>query len=263
MNAETIKTQLRKLTSNQNTIAFFLVIIAIVVIYFAYSYLVKKATTPIDIVYATENLKEKDEITPDKISTVSLSGSFVTSSGSGLLQTKSKVVNKYVKTGYFIPQGSLFYQAAIATGNESDKTYYGDIQDGYTVFDLDVDFHSTYGCSIMPGNYIDIYFKATDDENKLIFGLFIKSIQVKQVVNEEGLDVFKNTDDGDQLNPKKLMFAVSDELYELLKICTKLGYQLIPVPRNSSYSENASETEIASESIRNYVLSKSVIFETN
>ena len=36
MNAETIKTQLRKLTSNQNTIAFFLVIIAIVVIYFAY-----------------------------------------------------------------------------------------------------------------------------------------------------------------------------------------------------------------------------------
>ena len=108
MNAETIKTQLRKLTSNQNTIAFFLVIIAIVVIYFAYSYLVKKATTPIDIVYATENLKEKDEITPDKISTVSLSGSFVTSSGSGLLQTKSKVVNKYVKTGYFIPRLGIF-----------------------------------------------------------------------------------------------------------------------------------------------------------
>ncbi|HPZ23702.1 MAG TPA: hypothetical protein PLC25_02535, partial [Bacilli bacterium] len=205
----------------------------------------------------------KDEITSDDVGTVKISGNFVTASGSGLIQSGRTVVGKYVANGYQIPKNSFFYTDAVASESEAATTEFSNIPDGYTIYRLPVTFHSTYGCSIMEGDYIDLYFKAKDvngtNSSNIIYGLFIKSIQVLKVVDKDGNDVFTNTDDDDQMVPKYIEFAVPIEYFTLLRKASLIpaDTELIPVPRNAGYSENPEDTTIASEAIENFILALS------
>lgn len=266
MNVEEIKTNIKRFFSNPNTLTFILVIILIVIIYFIYNSMINKAISPVTLPYANELLKEKTQITNEKISVVQISGTFVTGSGEGLVQNRGLINEAYVAEGYLIPKNSFFYKEALAAEETTAKNDFANLPDNYTIFQLEVDFHSTYGCSIMSGNYIDIYLKATSDNTdgsgkKIIFDKFIESIQVKKVVDKDGNDVFTYTDDDDEPNPKFLYFAVPIKYYELLYTATLIptnNIQLIPVPRNAGYSENPKETSIANEALEDFILSKAV-----
>lgn len=263
MKLDGVLSNVKKITSNPNTVSFVIVIVMIFVIYIAYAKLIDMATKPQDIPYATRSLKEKEQITLDKIGTVQLSGSFVNAQGNNLMTNKFQIRDQYVAPGYFIPQGSLFYKEAITTEATANQSPYAALEDGFTAFLLDVDFHSTYGCSIMPGDYIDLFFAGEDDNGKLIFGLFIKSIKVLQVVDNNGLDVFTNTADDAQFAPAQLGFGVPDTYYELLEKTVRLGYELIPVPRNTTYTENHEMTDIVSQSIMDFVIGQTSIKDSN
>lgn len=264
MNLDNVKNNVKRFFNNPNTLTFLLVIGLIVVIYFIYNYTVNRAISPVTIPYATKMITSKTKITNEMIGNVKISGSFVTSSGSGLLQSKGKILNQYVAEGYQIPENSFFYTEAVVPEESVNTTPFTDLPDNYTIYNLAVDFHSTYGCSIMPGNYIDLYFKAqindANGEQKVVFDQFVKSIQVYKVVDKDGVDVFSYSDDDKEPTPKYLYFAVPNEIFELLKLSEKVpegNIEIIPVPRNSGYSENPEETVIASEAIENYILSQS------
>ena len=262
MDTEKIKTSIKRFFSNPNTLTFFLVIGLVVVVYFIYNYTVNRAVSPVTIPYATKMLTSKTQITNDAIGTVKISGSFVTLSGNGLIQNKAKILNQYVAEGYQIPQNSFFYKEAIVDENQVSKTSFSDLPDNYNIYNLPVDFHSTYGCSIMPGNYIDLYFKAKDTEStgsKIIFELFIKSIQVYKVVDKDGVDVFSYADSDKEPTPKYIYFAVPNEIFELLRKAEKVpkgNIEIIPVPRNAGYSETPEETTVANEAVENFILSQ-------
>lgn len=261
MTVSEFKTQLKHFVSNKNTVTFLLVIVSIIVIYFAYNYLVNRAISPVNIPFSSTQINEKTQITNDMISTVKISGTFVATQGATLLQNKGQILNKYVKEGYQIPASSFFYQDAIVDEEESDKTAFDDLPDGYTLFKLPVDFHSTYGCSIMAGNYIDLYLKATDDDGKIIFDKFIKSIEVTKVVDSNGEDVFSSATEGEKPNPVALWFGVPADYHKLLRTATLISgnnIEIIPVPRNAGYSENPEETSIANPAIESFILSKAV-----
>lgn len=267
MNVEEIKTHVKRFFSNPNTVTFILVIVMIVVIYFIYNAVVQNATSPVTIPYSTTMIKEKTQITREMVGSISISGNFVTRSGEGLVQNMMQIVDSYVAKGYQIPDKSFFYHEALADENTSQETPFDNLPDGYTIFQLEVDFHSTYGCSIMSGNYIDIYLKATSDTEstdtgkKIIFDKFIESIQVMMVVDDEGNDVFTYTDEDEEMEPKYMYFAVPDNYYKLLSIATQIptnSIELIPVPRNSGYSENPKETSVANKALEDFILSKSV-----
>ena len=125
-------------------------------------------------------------------------------------------------------------------------------------YKLKTDFHKTLGCSIMDGDYIDLYVKTITDDDKLIFTLFIKSIQVLMVVNSEGQDVFAYTKEDEALKPAMLYFAVPIETYKMLSIADKPGtnFEFIPVPRDNSYSENPEEPHIVNEQIKDMIYNK-------
>lgn len=261
MNLESIKINIKRILSNPNTLTFLLVIGLIVVVYFVYDGLVSKAISPVVVPYATEQLKEKTKITNDMIGTVKISGSSVRASGQGLIQARGQILNKYVAEGYQIAENSFFYREALTDKNAADTTAFTNAPDGYTIFRLSVDFHSTYGCSIMPGNYIDLYFKAKDDEGKIIYEQFIKSIQVYKVVDKDGNDVFTSTDSEKDPVPKYLYFTVPLEFNDLLRkaqLISSNSIEIIPVPRNAGYSENPEATSITNEAIEQFILSKSV-----
>lgn len=261
MNIDELKTNLKRFISNPNTLTFLLVIGLIVVVYFVYNGMVNKAISPVTIPYSTELLTGGQEITNDMIGTVKISGTFITSSGEGLLQGRGQILEKYVNEGYQIPKNSFFYSEAVVDKAPSEKTDAYDIPDNYTIFDLPVNFHTTYGCSIMPGNYIDLYFKAEDDGGKIIYEQFIKSIQVTKVVDKDGKSVFSYADTEKEPLPKALYFAVPIEYHELLEKALLIptnNIQIVPVPRNAGYSENPEETSIANEAVEQFILSKTV-----
>ena len=261
MNAENIKVNIKRFFSNPNTLTFLLVIALIVAVYFVYSYLVNRAVQPATLPYALQKIGAKKEITNEMVGTVKICGTFITQTGRGLVQNSRSLYGKYVAEGYQIPEKGFFYTEQLVDEKTAEKTTVADAPDGYTVFDLDVDFHSTYGCSIMPGNYIDLYFKAIDDDSFVMFGKFIESLKVTKVVDKDGNDVFALDDDTKAPKPAKLYFIVPREYNDLLRkalLISSNNIEIIPVPRNAGYSENPKETQIVNEEIENFVLSKSV-----
>ena len=253
MNTEKLKKGFQRFISNPNTLTFILVIGLIILVYCVYDYLIGKATEPVSVPYANQLIKENTQITMDMIGTVKISGGFVSTS-SGLVQNSGEIIDKYVAKGYMIPQYSFIYKEQLTNAENANDTVFANIPEGYTIYALKVNFNSTYGCSIMDKDYIDIYFKGIDENKKIMFTNFIKSIQVLQVVDKDGYDVFKNTPEGSEPKPDRLFFAVPDDYAALLRNAEAIsGAELIPVPRNAEYSENPEDTTIASSTVVEYV----------
>ena len=164
-----------------------------------------------------------------------------------------------------IPEGGLFYTTQIKEEKDIPDTAFSKIKDGYTIFSLSVNLHTTYGNSIMPGNYIDLYMKATDDNGLLIFGKFIESIEVLAVRDSGGNDVF--VDSTATKSPSELLFAVPDELFLLLSKAVNLGTNnitILPVPRNADYTiHGTGATWVTSDQLQEMVNSKSVVVQQN
>lgn len=261
MQTDDLKVKIKHFFSNPNTRTFIFVILLIVIVYIVYNSLVQRSIEPTSIPYANVNISGQTEITPEMLSMVEISGSFLTNTNGNLIQQRAQAIGHRVKLGYNILKDSFIYNDAIeAEANTERETDFKNIPDGYTIYSMKVDFHSTYGCSIMPGNYIDLYMKANDG-GKTIFQLFIKSIQVAKVLDGSYNDVFKDLE-STSCSPAHIYFIVPIEYFELLRkaeMISNYGFQLIIVPRNSGYSENPEETTIASEELENLILSRSAV----
>ncbi len=258
-----ILTTVKRFLSNKNTVTILGVLLGILVLYIGYNYRVKQATTPVTVPYAKEELSSRTLITSDMIGYMEVSSSVVKESPN-LITNAQQLINQYVAFGTTIPANSLFYKTQVLSSDEMPDSAFENIPDGYTLYSLNVDLHSTYGNSIYPGNYIDLYFKGVDETQKVMFGKMIESIEVYAVKDSQGNHVFETT--VESRTPSELLFAVPNDMYELLM---KAGYitgssiEIIPVPRNKSYSLTPGDTVVSSDYIRNFILSKSATIPQN
>lgn len=258
-----ITTTIKRFLGNKNTVTILGVILGIIVLYVGYNYRVKQATTPVTVPYAKEELSSRTLITSDMIGYMEVSSSVVKNSDN-LITNASELINNYVAFGTTIPANSMFYKTQVLTSDEMPDSAFADIPDNYTIYSLNVDLHTTYGNSIYPGNYIDLYFKGVDETDKIMFGKFIESIEVLAVKDSDGNHVFETT--VESRTPAELLFAVPNDMYDLLM---KAGYissssiEIIPVPRNASYSANPGDTIVSSEHIKEFILSKSATIPQN
>lgn len=258
-----ILTTVKRFLSNKNTVTILGVLLGILVLYIGYNYRVKQATTPVTVPYAKEELSSRTLITSDMIGYMEVSSSVVKESPN-LITNAQQLINQYVAFGTTIPANSLFYKTQVLSSDEMPDSAFENIPDGYTLYSLNVDLHSTYGNSIYPGNYIDLYFKGVDETQKVMFGKMIESIEVYAVKDSQGNHVFETT--VESRTPSELLFAVPNDMYELLM---KAGFingssiEIIPVPRNKSYSLNPGDTVVSSDYIRNFILSKSATIPQN
>ena len=256
---------IKSVLSNKNTLTILFVFAGIIALYAVYNYRVKQATTPVQIPYAKKEITSRTQITSDMIGTMEVPKSLV-NKASNILYSGA-IRNKYVATGYTIPQFSFFYKEYVANTAQSGTTTdeFSNIPDGYTIYRLEVDFDSTYGNSIYPGNYIDLYVKMANDNNKVIFGRLIKSIQVLSVVDSEGNNVFESSESARK--PRYMFFAVPDSIHDLLVSAENTNVKIMPIPRNASYTkenvEAKTEPTVDSTYIQNYILTRAVIYSTN
>ena len=258
-----VLTTVKRFLSNKNTVTILGVLLAILVLYIGYNYRVKQATTPVTVPYAKQEISSRTPITSDMIGYMEVSSSVIKNSPN-VITNASELIGNYVSFGTTIPANSMFYNSQILTSNEMPDSAFANIPDNYTIYSLNVDLHTTYGNSIYPGNYIDLYFKGVDDTGLVMYGKFIESIEVLAVKDSQGNHVFETT--VESRTPSELLFAVPNDMYELLM---KAGFingssiEILPVPRNASYSANPGETSVSSDYIRNFILSKSATIPQN
>ena len=248
----------KKFFSNKNTITILGVLLGLVVLYFGYVWRVNQSVKPIDVPYATQTMIAGTKITEDSIGYTQIPQDFLQNM-SNIVTNVGDIQNKLVSYDSKIPVNSFFFTENLITEEAMPDSIFSNIPDGQTVFLLEVDAESTYANSIMPDDYIDLYMKATSEEdNKLVFGRLIKQIEVLAVRDQSGKNVFADRDNPTE--PAALLFAVPEDLFLLLSKAKYLGgIELVPVPRNTAYTTDAGATEVQASILEQMIIDKTFI----
>lgn len=257
-----LSTGIKKFLQNKNTVTVIGVILAIVVLYFAYTMRINNAINPISVPYALEQIGSATQITEGMISTREvppsmLSGEVITNMG--------EIVDKYVAADTVIPKGSLFYKRSVVEKEQLPANIILDYPKGYVLYNLAVNTESTYGNSVYPGNYIDIYLKAVykkdpnskeidANDDRVMYGKLISNIQVLAVKDASGQAVFQNIDEG--RTPAMVVFAVPEEMYILLCKAREMrtyDTSLNLVPTNESLKDEPADLAVSSEYLKDWI----------
>lgn len=251
---------IKKILQNKNTVTVIGVVVAVLVLYIGYNMRVKSAINPITVPYAKELIKGGTQITEDKVGTIQVPPSMLKGN---VLTNQSQVIDKYARPDSIIPEGSLFYSTAVVEEGQLPNSIIMKYPKGYVLYNMAVTTQSTYGNSIYPENYIDIYLKAvnkltgnevTADADKIMLGKLVENVKVLAVKDASGQAVFANLDE--QRTPAMIIFAVPEDMYILLKKAEYLrNYDttLIPVPTNESLSDKPGDITISSEDLKNWI----------
>lgn len=248
---------LKKFLANKNTVTILGILVGLVVLYFGYTWRVNQAVSPIDVPYATQTLISGTKITEDVIGYRTVPKDTISKMENILLDINS-IRNYLVSYDSKIPMNGFFFSDNLISEEDMPDSVFSNIKDGETIFSLPVNAESTYSNSIFPGDQIDLYLNATSEDGKLIFGRFLSNMQVLAVKDSSGKNVFA---DKDNLGtPAALLFAVPEDLFLLLSKAKLLGgIEIVPVPRNDSYTVNAAATELQSEDLESFVREKTYI----
>ncbi len=254
-------TGLKKFFQNKNTVTVIGIIAAIIILYVAYNMRVQSAINPVNVPYAKVQINPGTQITADMVGTRAVPPSMLEGN---VLTAQNQVIDKYSSADTVIPAGSLFYQRTVVEKEQLPANIILTYPKGYVLYNMSVTTATTYGNSIYPGNYIDIYLKAvnrlsegeqaTADADKIMLGKLLSNVKVLAVKDASGQPVFANLDE--QRTPAMIVFAVPEEYYVLLKKAEYLRtYEstLIPVPTNESLKDEPGDLEISSEQLKDWI----------
>lgn len=243
--------KIKNLLANKNVVTILGAVLIVIVLYAFYSWRVNKAIEPIKVPYAKVEIAPRTQITSEMIGYVDIQQTALV--GNVLTNANTQIVGMYTNINSTIPAGSMFYKEAIVRFEELADSFLIEMPENMVAYNFKADVMKTYGNSIYPGNYVDIYFKGVS-ENKIILGKLAQNLKVLAVKDSAGNHVFENTTDG--RIPSQIIFAVPEDMHELLRISEYIsGAELILVPTNVSYKYESSEivTEITSAEIRAYI----------
>ncbi len=255
---------LKKFLSNKNTVTVVGVILAVIVLYVGYNMRVKQATNPVTVAYAKQTISPGVQITEDMVGTTEVPPAMIKGQ---IISNVASVVGKYSADDSVIPEGSLFYSRSVVLKEQIRSNIILDYPKGYVLYNFPVDMTTTYGNSIYPGNYIDIYLKAINrveegqqvTQDKIMVGKLLKNIKVLAVKDANGEAVFSNLDE--QRTPSMVIFAVPEKYYILLKKASYLrtyDTTMIPVPTSESLKKKPGELEISDKDLEAFINDKTI-----
>ena len=247
---------MKKLLANKNVVTILGAVLIVIVLYAFYNWRVNKAIEPIKVPYAMVEIGPRTEITSDMIGYVDIQQAAL--KGNVLTNANTQIVGMYTNINNTIPAGSMFYKEALVRFEELADSFLIQMPDEMVAYNYKVNVMTTYGNSIYPGNYVDVYFKGVQN-NKILLGKLAQNIKVLAVKDNNGNHVFENTTEG--RTPSQIIFAVPEEMHELLRIAEYIvDAELIIVPTNVSYKLETNEivTEITSEEIKAFIESVKV-----
>ena len=248
--------KLKNLLANKNVVTFLGAILLAIVIYGFYSWRLNKAISPIEVPYALVTIGPRTEIKPEMIGTLkiqrdSMKGNILTNINNQ--EAAKPIVGMYTNVNVTIPAGSMFYEEQLVKFENLADSFLISIPDNMVAYNFKVNVMSTYGNSIYPGNYVDVYFKG-EENSKIVFGKLVTNVKVLAVKDSSGNHVFENISEG--RTPSQIIFAVTEEMSKLLRTAEYMtSAELILVPTNVSYRYESDKitTEISSTEIMSFI----------
>ncbi len=256
-------TNIKKFLQNKNTVTVIGVILAIIVLYFAYTMRISSAINPVSVPYASEQIPAGTQITESMISTRQVPPAMLEGD---VIQNVGEIVDKYSAADTVIPEGSLFYRRSVVEKEQLPGNIILDYPKNYVLYNLDVSTNSTYGNSVFPGNYIDIWLKAdkkmsedqvnsgNQEADRIMYGKLISNVQVLAVKDSSGQAVFQNIDDNRV--PAQVIFALPQEYFVLLKKASYMRtYSTVIelVPTNEGNKDEPGDIELSSEDLKEWI----------
>lgn len=260
---------IKKFFTNKNTVTVIGVLAAVVVLYVGYNWRIKSTLQTRTVPYAKQTITAGTQITADMIGTMEVVPALL--NGDVILDAAS-VVDKYANSDSVIPKGSLFYGRSVVEKEQLGANRLLDYPEGYVLYNFAINTELSYGNSMYPGNYIDIYLKAinrldatnTNQPDKIMVGKLLENVKILAVLDSNGDPVFANLEEKKQ--PAMMIFAVPEEYHILLRKASFLrAYEtsLIPVPTAESMKEEPGEVKLSSEDLKNFINSVTVWTEEN
>lgn len=260
--------KLTNFLKNKNTVTAIGMISIVIILLFAYTIRVNKATTPSRIPVASVTIQPKTEITPDMIVYINVPSEAL---NGNYYANANDVVGKYTNINTIIPAGSLFYREAVITQDQlPDATLYN-VPNGEVLYNFAVNMRTSYTNSIVPGNYIDLYM-TTKENGKALVGKLFSNIKVLAVKTSDGKDVFENL--YETRTPAIVYFSVPDDQFLLLRNIEAINsysayssveggtrIDLIPVPTTVSDRglDKKLEPNVSSDYLKSYIESMTAV----
>ena len=247
----------KKFITNKNVVTVIGVLVVLGILFWGYTSSIKKETNPLNIPVASKKINAMTQITSEDVTYKQVASRMV---GEGVIRSSAQLIGKYTNINVTIPKGSMFYtdwivEAEKIPGNWIEQLDYENGELGYY---MDVNIENTLGNNVLPNTYIDIYMKASDENGTTMFGKLLKNIKVLVVHDGSGNDVFK--DSASIGSPSKIGFAVSQDLYVLLKKAEYLNIDLVLAPRGSTVPSE-DYIMVTSATLRDYIDAQTITIE--
>ena len=248
---------LQKFFKNKNTVTIIGVVAIILILFFGYRFQIKKQVNPVTgIPVAASTIQPRTKITDDMLEYIDVAP-IVLQKGDVIIN-KNNIVNKYSNYNTVIPKGSMFYLDTVVEEEELPDSGIYNVEEGQVPYNFPVTMDSTYGNSIFPGNYIDIYMKAERKDGKLMVGKLLENIKVLAVKDSSGRHVFENSEES--RTPAFLIFGVEPEINILLRKASYMSnysVELFPVPHGATIQEDGATT-VTSQTLKDFINANTV-----
>lgn len=262
-----LSASIKKFLGNKNTVTILGVLLCIVILVIGYNKTINSQIQLSQVPYALQTIQPKTLITSEMVGTMSVPQAFI--KVGEYYKTADQVVGKYSNYNTMIAQGSLFYKDLLTEQKYLPDSYMYNVPKGSTVINYPVNMSTTYANSMMPGDYINIYFKAVlpaseSEENKdtIMFGKFLSNIEILSVKDSSGQHVFENTEE--KRTPSYMLFAVKEEQHLLIRkalyLQNKYSVELLLVPNTEEISEEA-EVVLNSADITKFITDRTELVD--
>ena len=240
---------------NKSMVTIISLSLCLIILFFAYRYRVNNAISAIPVPIATRTLNGRDPITEKDYKIVKVAASMITNNV--ITNTTYLSSDKYVNYNTMIPEGSMFYSNAVVDWKSMPDSTWAEINNNNTIVSIAVNARTTFGNSIYPGDTIDLYYQNRNASGQLFIGKLIEGIKVLAVKDQNGQHIFKKS--SEQRDAAALIFSVPEDLHLLLRRAGYItGGDIIPVPRNATYSNEEEKATVASDYIKNFINERSV-----
>lgn len=247
---------IKRFFKNKNTVTILGVMGIILILFFGYRYQVNSAVNPVTgIPVAAKTIQPRTKITSDMINYIDVAPIVLQSN---VIRNSNQVVGKFSNYNTVIPEGSMFYNDTVVKEDDLPDSAFVDLAEGQVPYNFPVNMNTTYGNSIYPGNYMDIYMKSVNEAGVLMVGKLIENVEVLAVKDSSGRHVFENSEE-DRV-PAYLIFGLDPELNILLRKASYMysfSVELFPVPHGSVVSTEGS-TVVSSQTLKDFINANTV-----
>ena len=234
------------------TVTIIGVLLCLVILWFGYNYRINQKVALVKLPYATTAIQPRTLITDEMVGYIEVPIEFL--GDSKYYNSKEDIVGKYSNYNTMIAKGSLFYTDLVTEESSLPNSAFYNIKNEDTPINYKVNMDTTYANSMMPGDYINIYFKGQDANGNILFGKFISNIEILAVKDAQGRHVFDSLVEA--RTPAYMLFALPEDLHLLFRKALYLesvaGVEITLVPNTTELTEE-DEVFISSNDIKNFI----------